>query len=158
MAGTARGTRRLGKPVYEERQTPGEVRDREQPTSSAARLKRHTGYHIVPWRTCESLLRSLRRSTQTGALALLPLLIGADQDGLREDMIAHGRLDRRLIGVAQAREHRIERVELEDIAVAPNRRAGAAIARPPPIVDAGHRPRRQNLDALGKAARAPGAG
>src|SRR5512139_3586004 len=62
------------------------------------------------------------------------LLIGADELGVRDHMSLHRRFDLRLGGFAKIAERLVERVELEEVAVAPDGRAGAAIVRPLPVV------------------------
>src|SRR5262245_61830693 len=84
---------------------------------------------------------------------LLRALVRADQFGLREDVPLHGTLDIRLGWFPEIAELGIERVELVEIPMPTNRRAGSAVAGSLPIVHALAGARRETFRAFGKRAR-----
>src|SRR5574340_694155 len=67
-------------------------------------------------------------------LFLLPF-IQSYQIGVCEHVALHGLFQRGLGGVTQIRQHGIERIQLEKIAVPADRRTGPAVAGAAPVVD-----------------------
>jgi len=62
------------------------------------------------------------------------LLVRPEEFGLRQDLPLHGLFELRLAWPAEVGKDSVESEELVEVAVAPNRRARPAIARPLPVV------------------------
>src|SRR5262249_47044169 len=75
-----------------------------------------------------SRARRAPRAARAASDRLPVLLVGADDDRLREDVSLNRFLQRGLVRTPEIRQHCVERVELVEVAVAPDRRARTAIA------------------------------
>src|SRR5262245_31553779 len=80
--------------------------------------------------------RSVPGAARAASDRLPLLLVGADDDRLREDVSPYRFLQRGLVRTPEIAQHGVERVELVKVAVAPDRRARTAIAGALPIVGA----------------------
>src|ERR687891_64051 len=73
----------------------------------------------------------------------LTLLVRAHEPALGKDVAFHGLLDPRFRGLAEVAQDRVQRVELVEVAVAPDGRAGPTVAGAAPVVAALASPRRE---------------
>ncbi len=71
------------------------------------------------------------------------VLVEAEQYALAEHMAVHRAFQRGLVRCAEIRQHHVQRIQLEEVAMAADRRAGAAVAGALPVVDAVARAARQ---------------
>src|SRR5439155_15089271 len=82
------------------------------------------------------------------ARLLFRFLVCADDLRLLEDVSPHGAFHNRLLGLVEITKHFVERVELEEVPVSPDRWAWAAVSGALPVILALPGARRQLLRSL----------